>query len=67
MGAMVVVVTQGVVAHISNAQRPPSYLKNFYGSFFNKNVKLRLNQSRDRRESGKSVFCWNSVARFGAF
>ena len=45
MGAMVVVVTQGVVAHISNAQRPPSYLKNFYGSFFDKNVKLRLNQS----------------------
>ena len=30
MGAMVVVVTQGVVAHISNTQRPPSYLKNFY-------------------------------------
>ena len=22
---------------------------------------------RDRQESGKSVFCWNSVARFGAF
>ena len=32
MGAMVVVVTQGVVAHISNTQRPPSYLKNFYRS-----------------------------------